>query len=194
MISLATQFQVKNKRDFMIHKYGEKITRITLPAIDHTIFDTDSLNGKPFMLSFFRFASCPFCNLRVNELVRRFDEFGDNFTIVAVFDSPLDNLIRHAKGHNAPFPILADENNQYYQKYSIEHSVSGVLKGMVFRMPKLMKAMIKGYLPIKIKGSWTTMPADFLIDKSGFIQVAHYGKDEGDHLPFEQVKAFSLKQ
>jgi peroxiredoxin len=56
---------------------GEKIKGITLPAIDGTTFETESIKGKPFMLSFLRFASCPFCNLRVNELVRRFDEFGD---------------------------------------------------------------------------------------------------------------------
>jgi peroxiredoxin len=178
----------------MKQQYGEKVTRITLPDLNHTTFDTDSLNGKRFILSFFRFASCPFCNLRVNELVQRFDEFGNNFTVVAIFDSPLDNLIRHAKGHNALFPILADESNQYYQEYGIGHSVGGMFKGMILRMPKLIKGMFKGYLPIIIKGNWTTMPADFLIDQSGVIQVAHYGKDEGDHLPFEQVKAFSLKQ
>jgi hypothetical protein len=53
--------------------------------------------------------------------------------------------------------------------------------------------MLKGYLPTTVKGSLTTMPADFLVDKEGVIQVAHYGNDEGDHLPFEQVKAFSLR-
>ena len=173
---------------------GEKVPRVTLSALNRLTFDTESLNGKPFMLSFFRFASCPFCNLRVHELVQRFNEFGDHFTIVAVFDSPLDNLIRHTKGHNAPFTILADESNQYYREYGIEHSVSGMFKGMILRMPKLVKGMFKGYLPIIIKGSLTTMPADFLIDQFGIIQEAYYGKDEGDHLPFEQVKAFSLKQ
>ncbi len=178
----------------MRRKFEEKATRIRLPAIDRSTFDTESLHGKPFMLSFFRFASCPFCNLRVHELVQRFNEFGDDFTVVAVFDSPLDNLIRHAEGHNAPFPILADESNQYYREYSIEHSVSGMFKGMILRMPQLLKGMFKGYLPIIIKGSLTTMPADFLIDQAGIIQVAHYGKDEGDHLPIEQVKEFSNKQ
>ena len=146
------------------------------------------------MLSFFRFASCPFCNLRVHELVKRFDEFGDNFTIVAVFDSPLDNLIRHSKGHKAPFPILADESNQYYREYGIEHSVIGMFKGMILRMPKLMKGMFKGYLPIIIKGRLTTMPADFLIDQAGIVQVAYYGKDEGDHLPIKEIIKFSNKQ
>lgn len=143
------------------------------------------------MLSFFRFASCPFCNLRVNELVRRFDEFGDDFTIIAIFDSPLDNLTRHAEGHKAPFPILADESNKYYKEYGIEHSFIGMLKGMFFRMPTLLKGMFKGYVPLIIKGSMTTMPADFLIDRDGNIKTAHYGKDEGDHLSFDKIKAFA---
>mgnify|MGYP001820371664 FL=1 len=146
------------------------------------------------MLSFFRFASCPFCNLRVHKLVKHFAEFGDNFTIIAIFDSPLENLVRHTEDHKAPFPILADENKRYYQEYGIENSLRGFLKGMLLRMPTLMKGMSQGYVPIIIKGSLTTMPADFLIDKYGIIQVAYYGNDEGDHLPFEQVKVFSLEQ
>lgn len=172
---------------------NEKATRIKLPAIDGSAFDTDNLNGRPFMLSFFRFASCPFCNLRVNELVRRFTEFGNDFAIVAVFDSPLDNLTRHTEGHKAPFPILADESRQYYIEYAVEHSVTGMFKGMIFRMPTMLKGMLKGYIPTTIKGSMTSMPAEFLIDREGIIQVAYYGKDEGDHLPFDKVKYFSLK-
>lgn len=174
-------------------KSGVKAKNISLPAIDGSMFETESAKGKPIMLSFFRFASCPFCNLRVNELVRRFDEFGNDFTIIAVFDSPLDNLTRHAEGHKAPFPILADEDNKYYREYGIEHSVLGMLKGIVLRMPTLLKGMFKGYIPTTIKGSMTTMPADFLIDREGIIQVAFYGRDDGDHLPFDTVKEFSLK-
>jgi peroxiredoxin Q/BCP len=172
-------------------KSGAKAVNIKLPAIDGSLFDGEEMKGKPLMLSFFRFASCPFCNLRLHELVTRFDELGKDFNMVAVFDSPLDNLITQTEGHHAPFPILADENNKCYREYGVEHSVLGVLKGMVFRMPALLKGMSKGYIPTKIKGSLTTMPADFLIDRHGIIQVAYYGNDEGDHLPFDKVKEFS---
>tara|TARA_B100000315_G_scaffold255670_1_gene299644 strand:- start:15262 stop:15798 length:537 start_codon:yes stop_codon:yes gene_type:complete len=178
----------------MRRKPGEKTNPIKLPAIDGSNFDTESIKGKPFMLSFFRFAGCPFCNLRIHELARRFNEFDDNFTVVTIFDSPLDDLKRHTEGHKAPFPILADESNQYYREFGVEHSVCGMFKGMIFRMPTLVKAMLKGYLPTTIKGSVTTMPADFLIDKAGLIHTAHCGKDEGDHLPFDQLKAFFMKQ
>ncbi len=176
----------------MKHEPGDRITPVSLPAIDGTLFNTDSLQGKAYMLSFFRFASCPFCNLRMHELVTKFDQLPSGFTIVAVFDSPLDNLQQHADRHHAPFPVLADENGGYYELYDIEHSLPGVLKGMIFRMPRLMYGMFgKGYVPLKIKGSMTTMPADFLVDEDGIIRKAYYGSDEGDHLPFDQIKEFA---
>lgn len=173
---------------------GAIAAQLQLPSIDGSTFDTASLTGKPYMLSFFRFASCPFCNLRVHQLVQRYEEFGDDFSIVAVFDSPLDNLVRHTEKHKAPFPILADESNKYYKEYGIEHSFAGMLKGMFFRMPTLFKSMFMGNVPLIFKGSMITMPADFLIDREGIIRAAYYGKDEGDHLPFEQVMEFSQKQ
>jgi peroxiredoxin len=163
---------------------GEKVTNVILPSLDGGLFKLDSLNGKRFMLSFLRFASCPFCNLRVHELATRFNEFGEGFVIVAIFDSSLENLQKHAEKHQAPFPILADEKNIFYQAYGIEHSVAGMFKGMLTRMPSLLRAMfVNGYVPWVIKGSMTTMPADFLVDENGVIKTAYYGKDEGDHLP-----------
>ncbi len=135
----------------------------------------DDLNGKRYMISFFRFASCPFCNLRVHELVTRFHEFGEGFTIVLIFDSPLDNLQRHADKHKAPFPILADETNKYYKEYGVERSFVGMLKGMFGRLPTLLKGMfVKGYIPVVFKGSILTMPVDILvneIDKEKSLQI-----------------------
>lgn len=176
----------------MQKKAGGKVSYFKLPSIDNTLFDLESLKGRRYMLSFFRFASCPFCNLRVHELVVRFWELGGDFTIVAVFDSSLENLQKHADKHRAPFPILADKENSAYNIYGIEHSVTGMIKGMIFRMPTLLKGMfLRGYIPRVIKGSLTTLPADFLVDETGIIQTAYYGKDEGDHLSFDKLKAFA---
>lgn len=170
---------------------GTVAPQIVLPAVSGKTFDTDTLSGRPWMLSFFRFAGCPFCNMRLHGLVRRFDQYADDFTIVAVFDSPLDNLQAHSRRHNAPFPILADEYNRAYREYGIERSLLGVAKGITTRIPTLVKATLMGFIPMKVKGSMTTMPADFLIDTEGRIVEAYYGRDEGDHLPFEQVAAFA---
>lgn len=173
-------------------RVGEKATPILLPAIDGSVFDTGSLDGRPHMLSFFRFASCPFCNLRVGELTRRAAELGPQFGVVAVFESSLDELARQVKDHNAPFPILADEKKEFYREYGIEHSLWGMAKGFFFRFPTLVKGIFLGFIPDIFHVDLTTMPADFLIDRNGIIQVAYYGKDEGDHLPFYRVKEFAL--
>jgi len=173
---------------------GDKASPITLFAIDGSTFSLEAMRGQRYMLSFFRFAACPFCNLRMHQLVSHYSQLGENFSIVAIFHSPLDNLQRYVSGHDALFPVLADEEARYYREYAIERSISGVLKGMVTRMPTLIKAMTKGYLPTRIKGDMTIMPADFLVDERGIIRTAYYGKDEGDHLPFDQVKAFALNE
>ena len=167
-----------------------------LTDIDNQQLDLSQLQGRRFMLSFFRFASCPFCNMRMHKLVKNFDDIKGNsdFTIIAVFDSPLDNLQEHSTGHHAPFSILADPENIAYKLYGIEHSWIGVLKGLATRLPTLIKGITKGYVPLKFKGRIDTMPADFLIDEQGMIQEVYYGKDEGDHMPIEQIKAFAYSE
>ena len=171
---------------------GEDIGQLRLQSLDGTWFDVDQLRGKRFMVSFFRFAACPFCNLRVHELVTRFDELGSHFTAVAVFDSPLANLQRFASRHRAPFPILADPANVYYRAFAIERSISGMLKAALLRSPSVLRAVFfKRYLPTSFQGHPATLPADFLVDEQGIIRRAYYGRDIGDHLPFEQVKAFA---
>ena len=174
---------------------GENVKPIQLTDITGRSFDSTKLNGSRYMISFFRFASCPFCNLRIHELIRHNNEFASDFTIVAIFDSPLENLRKHSENHKAPFTILADQDNTYYRKYGIKHSWAGVLKGMVTRFPSLLKAMfVHGYWPLRFKGEINTMPADFLIDENGIIQRVYYGKDEGDHLSFDEIKQFSHRQ
>lgn len=179
----------------MRRKPGDTVGQLRLRSLDGTVFDSNQLSGKRYMLSFFRFAACPFCNLRVHELVERFAEFDGRLTVVAVFDSPLDNLQRQAGRHRAPFPILADEANVYYRAFAIERSVVGMFKAALLRFPSALQAtLLKGYLPTSFQGHLATLPADFLVDEAGVIRHAYYGKDIGDHLSFEQVRAFALDE
>jgi hypothetical protein len=45
----------------MNEKLDEKAPPVRLDGIDGKIFDSTELNGRRYLLSFFRFASCPFC-------------------------------------------------------------------------------------------------------------------------------------
>lgn len=176
-------------------KTGQAIIPFTLPSLDGSAWELSGLEGKSYLLAFFRFAACPFCNLRLHQLISRIDELPDGFTIVAVFESSLSEMQRYAERHNAPFPILADEGGYVHAQYRIRHSWSGVLKGMFLRFPSLLYAMIgRGYIPLTIDGRMDTMPADFLVDRQGIIQEVYYGLDEGDHLDFDRIQQFALRQ
>jgi len=171
---------------------GDLAPSIELNAIDGLSFASHSYAGKPYLISFYRFSSCPFCNLRLHELLSRQSELGGDFELLAVFDATLDDLKRDTGKHHAPFPILADEHRTYYKSYGIEFSWRGMFRGLIFRFPTLLKGMLKGYLPINMfKRGLVTMPADFLVDEKGIIRTAYYGSDEGDHLSFEQIQAFA---
>lgn len=172
---------------------GYRIEDLSLPSIEGRVYCSDEALGKRYLLSFFRFAACPFCNLRVHNLVSQFDEFGDNFTVIAIFDAGIEELIKTGGRHNAPFAILADEDNCYYRQFAVERSFLGVLKGFATRMPQLLYAVFgKGFVPLHIGGHVATMPLNALVDEQGVVQYVHYGRDEGDHIPIDAVQRFAL--
>lgn len=177
------------------YRVGDRIAELELPALDGSLFSLNQAQGKRYLLSFMRFAACPFCQLRIQQLIGRWHELDDGFTVIAVFDSSLENLQRYAEKQAAPFPILADEHSIYYQRFAIRHSWVGTLKAMLFRMPALLYALfVKGYFPSSIQGKITTLPADILVDEHGVIVSIYHGKDSGDHLPFDRIKTFAAEE
>ena len=144
--------------------------------------------GRWVLLSFYRYASCPFCNLRVHKLSQQAKELQQlNLSLIGVFQSPPDAIAKHAGARDPVFPLIADPSQALYAQFGLETSWVGVLTGMIFKMPTMMAAMFKGFLPGSIEGEFTQMPADFLINPDGIIVIAKYGTDLGDHLPLELI-------
>ena len=56
---------------------GDTLEEISLPKPDGSIFNLSETKGKKVLLTFYRIAGCSFCNLRLNELNKRFSEFGN---------------------------------------------------------------------------------------------------------------------
>ena len=88
-------------------KKGDVIDNLSLPSISGDHFDIKELPRKKILLTFYRFATCPFCNLRIYEINQRFSELENNLHIIAVFDAPLNFLMQTMRKHDTPFTILA---------------------------------------------------------------------------------------
>ncbi|WP_224703834.1 peroxiredoxin family protein [Devosia aquimaris] len=153
-----------------------------------------ALRGRKVMLSFYRYASCPLCNLRVHSMIGRHPEWvARGLSVVAVFQSSAADIAQHVGRQDAPFPIVPDPAMQHYKRYGVETSWLGFLKAGL-RPGALMEAFSRGYLPAMFNGPLNRVPADFLIDENGRLVRCYYGADVGDHLPMAEIEAFVARK
>lgn len=149
-------------------------------------------SGKKLMISFYRYASCPLCNLRVHELIQYFPAFNaKGLSMLAFFQSPAEGIRDYVGKQNAPFPIIADPSHEIYQRYGVTSSWLGFGKAIAFKLPRAYQAVFgKGFLPGRMDGDKAMIPADFLITPEQAIHRAFYGSDIGDHLPIKEIQSF----
>ena len=95
-------------------KIGDNAPNFILPAIDGTSFDMSNFRGIRIILTFFRFSSCPFCNIRINRILKRWEEFDNDTVMVGVFDAKIGELKKSMRRHNPPFTVVADETYENF--------------------------------------------------------------------------------
>ena len=171
---------------------GDLAPTLSLPAIDGSTFNMAEMKGKRVILTFFRFSSCPLCNMRIRRIIQRWDEFSEDTVMVAVFDAKIGELQKRMRKHNPPFLVLADETYEHFQNNGVKKSFFKFLWGAMRSPLTLLQATLRGYVPLTLSISkLSTIPVDILIDEEGTVVEAHYCKDTADHLPLEKMIAFS---
>ena len=129
---------------------GANAPDIALPAIDGTTFKMADYLGKRVILTFFRFSSCPFCNIRINRIIKRWNEFSDDTVMVGVFDAKIGELTKRMKKHDAPFTIVADESYEHFERNSVAKSFGRFLIGALRSPLTFMQATLRGYFPLTL--------------------------------------------
>lgn len=139
------------------------------------------------LLSFFRGATCPFCNLRLNQLIKKYPEFERRrIKVITIFAASKEDIAAYGGKQNVPFTIIADPTLEIYKKYGIEESSHGMFRAMIKPL-KMLKVMFSGYFNMRSIKDRPIVPADFLIDQDKIIHMAYYGKDFGDHIPIQDA-------
>lgn len=143
--------------------------------------------GKKIYLSFFRDVNCPFCNIRLNELIKKHEDFKKSgIEILAFFGSTKDQILEHAREEKAPFPVIPDSNLVIYGVYGVETSLKAKFR-TIKTYKKVIEAIKSDYFNLKSFTERNIVPADFLIDEKLIIERAHYGQDFADHIPTEEI-------
>lgn len=175
---------------------GERARPFRARDLTGNVVDLADYGGRHVLLSFFRHASCPFCNLRVHAMIERHPAYRDaGLALIAVFESPPETMRRFVAGRmDAPFPLIADPENRLYRLYGVETSWGKFALSWLDprKFVKGARGAVaatfgKGFWPGKIDAAPHRMPADFLIGPDLTVRAARYGEYPGDHLPFETI-------
>ena len=147
----------------------------------------EQLRGRPVLLKFYRFATCPVCNLHMHRFIQEHRMVSDaGLTTVVFYHSPADKLAE-AQDYATPFDLVPDPEKRIFRAYGVERGLRGLVSPTVMR--EYMKALMAGYSPglLTSDGGITGNPADFIIDASGRVVFAHYGKHYADSLEARDV-------
>ncbi|MEW9702524.1 peroxiredoxin family protein [Paenibacillus sp. SI8] len=167
----------------------------TFIGVDGSSLYLSNLRGRKVLLVFLRNAACALCNLRVRHFIRRYKEWHlQGLEVVAVFESPQSNMSLYVSRQEAPFALIADPLAELYDLYGVEVSEEKLQATIADSNTHVFvaEAEAEGFALTPEEGSnMNRIPAEFLIDENGIIQVAHYGRLVTDHMPLEVIDRFA---
>ena len=172
-------------------KPGDEAIPFSVETIEGNNITLKEFAGKPLLMMFYRYASCPMCNLRIRDFAQHYPRLHERgLEVVAFFHSPAGNIRANAGKRHIPFHLVADPKFRVYQSYRIETSWPRFLLSM------LLPSFYVDWIRAMQYGIWGgvdwqmgKMPADFLIGPDGRILKVHYGREIGDHLSVAEVEA-----
>ena len=171
-------------------KPGDEAVPFSAETIEGKQISLEQFAGKPLLLMFYRYASCPMCNLRLRDFAQHYPKLHDHgLEVVAFFHSPTPYIRRNAGKQHYPFHLVADPQFSVYRSYGVETSWLRFLLSMF--LPSFyidwIRSMRYGFWG-GIDWQMGKMPADFLIAPDGLILKTHYGREIGDHLSIKEVE------
>ena len=169
---------------------GDRAILFSSETIEGNTISLEQFAGKPLLLMFYRYASCPMCNLRLRDFAQHYPRLHQQgLEVVAFFHSPAPNIRSNAGKQHYPFHPVPDPRFNVYRSYGIETS------WLRFLMSMLLPSFYVDWIRAMRYGIWGgvdwqmgKMPADFLISPAGIILKAHYGRDMGDHISVSEVE------
>lgn len=162
---------------------GERLSPFQLSTLAHgtvTVPEPHHIH-----LQFRRFAGCPVCNLHMHRFAQGYDRLERaGIRTVAFFHSSAA-LMRPYQG-SLPFPTVPDPQRRWYQHFGVERSVFAVAHPQV--VLSALRGLWSGHAnPLAGGTDQTGLPADFLLDPSGVIVAAHYGKHADDQWSLDEL-------
>jgi len=155
-------------------KIGARAPDFQLPnAFGEQIRLTDLLSEGPVVLTFYRGAWCPYCNLQLRGLKQTLPHFEQHGArLVAVTPQLPDKSRAQVEKDAYPFEILSDLDDRVMKAYRLYFDVPADLSEVYKQRLSLDLAEFNG------KGRYVLpVPATFVIDRDGLVRAAFADTD-----------------
>lgn len=166
---------------------GSTAPDFTARALGGRTVDLAALRGRTVLLKFYRFATCPVCNLHMRRFIQDYGMLRAlGLTTVVLYHSPEEKL-QTANVDLPPFHLVPDPEKEIFKAYGVETGLAGMFSPAVMR--DYIRALRAGFSPgmLTSEGGITGNPADFIIDAEGRIAFARYGRHYADSLDAGQI-------
>lgn len=153
---------------------GERAPDFTLPnAFGQPVHLYERLAQGPVVLTFYRGAWCPYCNLELHTLRQSLPAFRRHGAqLIAVTPQQPDKSREQIRKDGYPFEILSDLDSEVMRDYRLYFQVSPPLVELYKKRFGLDLAEYNGkdryVLPV---------PGTFVIDRDGIVRAAHANVD-----------------
>ncbi|MBO0803467.1 MAG: AhpC/TSA family protein [Nocardiopsaceae bacterium] len=126
----------------------------------------------PVVLTFYRGAWCPYCNLALRALQRHHDAIRERGArLVAVSPQVPDESLSLIEKHDLPFDVLSDIGSDVAKQYGIAFDLSDELAALYDRWGFDLQRVNAGH------ARTLPLPATYVIDKDGVIRWAFIDTD-----------------
>lgn len=158
--------------------------------------DLATYKDKKVLIGFFRHAGCPFCNLRVHYLTKLHGELkSKNMEMIFFFESKPEVILRSTFHKEvSPVPIISDPGKTWYKAYGLEGSAfkSTLSHFTSFVQTALSAKRVGAPIHLMADGeSFSTLPAEFLLDTGLVIKKLHYSQSLSDRMDLQEIQAFA---
>ncbi|MBX9869833.1 MAG: AhpC/TSA family protein [Burkholderiaceae bacterium] len=165
-------------------KIGQKANDFTLfDATGKSVSLTTLRQNGPVIISFYRGAWCPFCNIELRALQKElpvFKELGVN--LIAISPEQPDHAMPLIEREKLTFPVLSDPGNKVAKQFGIVFALEGEVR-------RISHDVFGVDLP-KLNGdqSWEIpVPATYLIDADGIVRFAFFDPEFRHRVEPEQL-------
>lgn len=178
---------------------GAHAPGFTLCDVDGMPFSLSQYRGQKVMLSFYRYAGCPFSRYAIKKLKKFYKRLPlsgrERLNIVCIFQSPPESIkeyiLKGRRTRDFPFIALSDPEEELYREYRIGADSSWHYgTSCAFLLPVACKLTFQGIVAGEQEGIKSRLPSDFFIDENGMIVDCFHAKSVQEHIPLKRAEQF----